>query len=181
MGLTLVTAATGFPVSAAEAKAHCRVDDSASDALFTTLIGAATAAIEEICSRSLMTQTWRLVLNEFCSEIELSRGPVSAVGSVKYLDNAGAEQTVASDVYSLDLVSDPQMVVLNTGFNWPVPGDYVNPVRINFTAGYTILPAPLKLAVLELVTSWFDNRTSGDVPPGVLSRLEPYRAEWVAA
>ena len=61
----LVTAPTEEPVSLAEAKLHLRVDDNADDALIAALITAARQHAENDTRRALVTQTWRLALDQF--------------------------------------------------------------------------------------------------------------------
>jgi uncharacterized phiE125 gp8 family phage protein len=50
------------PVSLAEAKAFCRIDGTDEDALVSALITAARLHVESITGRALLTQTWRLIL-----------------------------------------------------------------------------------------------------------------------
>lgn len=181
MGLTLITPAASLAVSVAEAKAWCRIDGAADDALLSLLIETASAQIEEMTGRALVEQAWRLTLDEFSDSIELPKGPVSAVSSVKYYDAAGALQTLAGSVYSLDLVSDPQWLVLNAGESWPDLLDAVNVVTIDFTTGYSEVPPQLRTALLMLVAQWYDNRAPGEVPAGVAVLIERYRTGWFAA
>jgi len=176
MGLTLVTPAAASPVTLAEAKAWCRVNGTASDGMVTTMLEAAVTLVEEYLGKALgSSQTWRLSLDAFTDTIELVRGPVTAVTAVTYTDLDGVEQTVDTDIYTLDLVSDPAWVVLNSGESWPEPMDVVNAVQIEFVAGYPSLPAPIKTGLLSLVAQWYDNRTPGAMSDGIKQMLSPYR------
>ncbi len=174
MGLTLVTPATN-PVTLTEAKAWCRVDDNASDSVLTMLLEAAFEAVQLHVGRSLFAQTWKLVLDGFTSAIELPKGPVTGISAFTYVDPVGATRTVDEGLWTLDLVSDPQWIVLNEGESWPEALDAVNVVSVTFTAGYAALPDPIKLAVLMLVSSWFDSRAPGAVPASVCDLLRPFR------
>ncbi len=176
MGLTLVTPAAASPVTLAEAKAWCRVNGTASDSIVTTMLSSAVTLVEEYLGKALgSSQAWRLSLDAFVDEIELVRGPVTAVTAVTYTDIDEVEQTVDADIYTLDLVSDPARIVLNSGESWPETMDVVNAVSIDFVTGYPTLPAPIKTGVLSLVAQWYDNRTPGGMSDGIKQMLSPYR------
>jgi uncharacterized phiE125 gp8 family phage protein len=53
------------PVSLVEARAHLRVDHYDDDALIRLLITGARERAEQICRRALVTQSWKLILDEF--------------------------------------------------------------------------------------------------------------------
>jgi uncharacterized phiE125 gp8 family phage protein len=181
MGLTLITQPASFPVSLAEAKAHCRVEDAADDATLNGLIAAATDYVEQYTGKAIITQTWRLTLDEFSDSILLPKNPVQSVVSVMYYDSQGALQTLSEDDYTADLVSDPAWIVINANTSLPDLADGVNMVRINFVAGYTVVPPSIKHAILMLVAQWFDNRAAvADramiaVPHAVEALLTNYR------
>lgn len=180
-GLTLITPATGTPVTAAEAKAWCGVGDEQTDAFMVDLIGTAAELVEDALGRAMMPQVWRLSLDSFADPIVLPKGPVTAVASIKYDDPAGAEQTLPPETYAVDLVSDPQCIVLNAGQSWPVVAATPNPVRVEFTTGYETLPKRMKTGVLMTVASLYDDRTTGELPGAALDMLEPFRTGWFAA
>lgn len=159
MGLTLVTPPASYPISLADAKAQCRVDGTADDALLTILISSACEYLSAYLSRSLSEQTWKLTLDAFRDEMLLPMGPVTSVGSVKYADPAGDIQTLSTG-YNIDLASDPQRVVLATTSAWPAISAEINAVEITFTAGYSSLPVPIKHAALMLISQWFDSSTA---------------------
>jgi len=188
VGLTVVTPAGSLPVSRAEAKRHLGIADGETefDTLVDELLAAAIATVEEYTGRLLGSQTWKLVLDDFSDAIELPRGPVSSVSWVKYFDTAGVEQTLAPSVYTVDLVSEPQWVVLNSDESWPDLLDAVNVVSVQFVAGD--MPPALALAVKMLVAQWFQHRGASNVgnitselPFHFRMLVDAYRTTWAVA
>lgn len=181
MGLKLITAATGSPVTLAEAKADIGIESSDWDSKLELDIAAATAMVEEWTGRALGEQTWELTLAGFADEIDLLKGPVTGVSFVKYRDAARVEQTLAGSSYIIDLVSDPQRLVRDPDANWPETAKIPNAVTVQFVTGYVSGPVLLKKAVLFTVAAWFRDRESGQLPAGVITLLEPYRRQWIFA
>jgi len=161
MSLALITAPTVEPVTVADAKVHLRVDHDAEDTLIGSLIVAARRMAEHQTQRALITQTWELVLAEFPeAAIQLDKPKVLSIESVKYLDAAGALQTLDPGAYTLDAATKPGFVVPVS--SWP--GTYVadNAVRVRFTAGYgpaaTDVPADLVAWMLMQIAALYRNR-----------------------
>lgn len=181
MGLTLITAATTLPVTLAEAKAHCGVEDGAHDAVLNALLKSACAWVGTQLDRALGEATWLLTLDTFSDWIELPRGPVTAITAFSYLDPAGAQQTVDSSRYTVDLTSTPQGLARNSDEVWPEVLDAVNAVAVEFTAGWDAdtLPQELRLAVLRCVAVQFNDR--GAAFPDVSELTEAYQSLWIAA
>lgn len=177
MGLTLVTAATTWPVTLDEIKAWCAITDSSRDTRLELLRTGCTREAEVYTQRGFCPQTWRLSLDDFADEIELPLGPVTAITAFSYRDAEGTSQTVDSDIYTLDIASTPQRIVLNDGESWPAVSGAVNAVSITFTVGYTpdALLADVKLAVLQLVAARLDDPQLGEMPRGVRDLLAPHR------
>ena len=110
MPLTLITAPADEPVTRAEAKLQCRIDAdlTADDALIDGLVAAVREQAEHEIGGALVTQTWERTLDAFPvsgGAIELGMPPVQSLVSVKYLDAAGTEQTLAPSAYTLDAAS----------------------------------------------------------------------------
>ena len=86
---------TSEPVTIAEARRQCDLDDNYFDEQLQQLIKVARRKVEHDTRRSLITQTRVLKFASFPSEIaiELQRPPVQSVTSVQYVDNAGSTQT----------------------------------------------------------------------------------------
>jgi uncharacterized phiE125 gp8 family phage protein len=191
MAYKLYSAPAVEPVDLAEAKLHLRVDTTADNTLITSLITAAREWIEENCARALVNQTWDLYLDEFPAgeEIVLPRPPLSSVTAVYYTPDGSTQQTFAASNYTVDTVSEPGRIVLDSDAAWP--GDTlipVNGVQVRFVAGYgatgASVPRPIRQALLMLVGHYYENReaisvgkTLFDVPFGVKALLAHYR-EW---
>lgn len=189
MTTRLITAPATEPVTLAEAKLQCRIDDATDDALITSLIIAAREQCEHILQRALITQTWENVLDGFPSDndIELLNPPIIAITSIKYIDAATAnEVTLASNQYSLDKDSEPGWVMPAYGVTWPATLDIANAVRVRYTAGYGAaadVPAAIKnwilLAVKELYDGCGDGQEYGKLPndfcSGMLDRYRIWR------
>ena len=182
MGLVRLTPSASRAVSADEVKRYLGIesDETGWDSLIADLIASAEAEVEDVIGRAVMPQTWALSLDAFADEIELPRGPVSAVTAVDYLDSAGAAQVASPTLYTLDAVSDPQWIVLNEGETWPDTLDRVNAVTITFTTGFAEVPGPIKEAIKVAIAARWTDRTA-TFPTAAMERLEPYRAMWIAA
>lgn len=176
MGLRLITAPASYPVTLTEAKAQCRVDGSDEDALLNSYIAMATAHVESVTGRAIISQTWELVIDDFSDAIMLTKGPVQSVTSVKYIDTNEVEQTLATDQYTLDNVSDPAWIVKPDDVTYPEVADGVNNVVIRFVAGYATVPAELKAAIQVLIASWYDNRSTAEIPGAVHALMTNHRA-----
>lgn len=166
MGLSLLVPPTEYPVTLAEAKTQCRVLHDAEDGLIQTYIVAATSYVERQLSMSLMSRTYALTLDAFTDTIELPRGPVTSVTSVGYVDQDGLPTTVDSDLYTVDLSSSPQWVVLNSGSPWPTPMSGINMVTVTYVAGADEMPqsmSDIKAAILMMVAHFYANREAASV------------------
>lgn len=180
-GLTLITGPASFPVGVDEVKVRLRIDTTDLDDLLGQLIPEATAKVEELTGRALREQVWEYALDGFSDPILLPKGPVTAVASIKYDDPAGAEQTLSASAYSVDLVSDPQALVLNDGYSWPDVATTPNPVRVEFTSGYAAVPDLVVSAIMRTVASMLRDPEEGGVPAAAKADLESLRTGWFAA
>lgn len=193
MAIKLITAATTLPVTLAEAKLHCRIDDTDRDALITALITAATEMAEQhMGGRAVMPQTYELTLNAFPDALELTRVPVVSVTSVKYYDTAGVEQTLPGVMYTLDITDDtgPAWVTPVYGGDWPETRDQNGAVVCRYVAGYAnaaAVPEPIKQWIKIMVATMISHPAREEIAPGsVLSLgyvdrlLDRYTVWWAA-
>lgn len=192
----LVEPATDLAVSLDEAKMHLRVafpDDNGAvpateeDPLIEAYIRAATAHLDGpngILDRCLQEQTWRIDFDGFCSRLPLPFLPVGDIGSVTWRNAAGQISTVDDDEY-LTETDDRGSVYLRFRNGYQFPADLYErrAVAVTFQAGYPSgeLPAPLKVAILLLVGTWFENReatvstAANELPFAVKALISPFK------
>ena len=80
----VITAASTFPVTLTEAKAHLKVDTTADDTYITSLIKAATQLSEEYTNRFFIDTVIEQYASSFKELDTLFKSKVSAVANVKY-------------------------------------------------------------------------------------------------
>lgn len=182
MPIIVTTPATNYPVTLAQAKAQCHIDSSDEDEHLIGLIAQAVAHVENYCGRSFSAQTLTAYIDTFADEIQLLRGPVTAVSSVKYYDTSGVLQTLDASVYQADLFGEPATVSLKQGQSWPAIETRKNAVQIAYTVGETA-PLPVVRAMLLLIGQWQNGReavtvgdTATEIPNGVAALLANERS-----
>jgi uncharacterized phiE125 gp8 family phage protein len=183
MRVTVITPPAPI-VSWDEARAHLRLDDGDDQQSYVeSLIAAAQANIDGPAGwlgRCLGVQTLEMRGWDFGFCDRLPYPPVINVLSVAYVDPAGAEQTLVSAEYQ---ISSSGFLEPSYGVSWPQARYERDAVRIRYRAGYEEIPAPIKHAVLLMVSHWFNNRDAvtttaaqpAVLPMGVEALLAPYR------
>jgi uncharacterized phiE125 gp8 family phage protein len=195
MTTTLVTAPVSRPLSIGYVKKHLIINDDNDDVLIELLLDSATAQVEGITNRKLITQTWKYFLSEWPDGeyIALPFGELQSVTHVKYKDTAGTQTTWSAAEYIVDTDSEPGRVVLDYGETWPGDDLYPsNPIEIQFVCGYGAVadvsaPAPLLHAIMLLVANGYENRqtylngtamVATEVPGYLIGLLGDYRLGW---
>lgn len=188
MGLKLISAPASEPVTAAEIITRLGItsgDVSSTD--LDALIKGARQWAEQYTERAFITQTWEKRIDAFQEDgIELAKGPVQSIESVKYVDSAGTVQTLVADTdYVLEDYSDPAWVLPAHGTSWPSPRDEANAVRVQFVAGYgaaSAVPQPIINAIVLMVgqslrgqSGLENNLYPASVPNAAKEMLNPYR------
>ena len=187
-GLKLITAPTVEPVTASEILTKIGVnsgDVSTTD--LEALITGARQWAEEYTGRALINQTWELALDDLCeSGIDLAKGTVQSITSIKYLDADGVEQTLASTEYLLDDYAVIARIVPAYGKTWPATRSIVNAVKVRYVAGYgaaaTAVPVPVKNAIVLIVGQALRGQPGletslypASIPNAAKEMLNPYR------
>jgi uncharacterized phiE125 gp8 family phage protein len=172
MTLQLVTGPSIEPLEYEEVLDHLRIadvdeeSDESSVAYIERLIKAVRLHLERVVlNRSLITQTWKLYLNEFPygNYIEIPYPKLQSISSLKYTDSTGVQTTWAASNYIVDSVSTPGRLVLTYLNTWPVLSLYPsNPIEVQFVSGYGSLaedvPEPIKQAMLMMISDLYENR-----------------------
>lgn len=165
MIVTQTTPPAYQPLTLTEVKLHLRVDHSDEDALIGILQGAAVDTCQQLTGRSIMAQGWKLTLNGWADAVRLPYPEISAVSSIKYFDEEGAQQTLDSSMY--ELIGDT--VHKTSGATYPELWDGPGVVEINYTAGYSAgneaaqqaaVPYGIKAWLLLTIGTLYANRES---------------------
>jgi uncharacterized phiE125 gp8 family phage protein len=177
------------PVSLDDAKAYLKLDTDDEDALVTTLITAARLHVEGTTGRALITQSWRLVLDDWppVGLVRLPVAPLQSLTAITAYDVNGDPVTLSTDGVLWDAQAAPSLLYLPAGFGDEVILRPLQGVEIDYVAGYgadaSDVPATLCQALLLLVAYWFENRgavvlagTGSIVPSGFDQIIGAYRS-----
>jgi uncharacterized phiE125 gp8 family phage protein len=111
--------------------------------------------------RCLLTQTWKLVADEFVNDFRLPVPPVRSITSVRYIDQNGTWQTLAADRYRL-FGAGSWSAELAPSEGWPTVGGSRGAIEVTFIAGYgdeiEDVPAPILHGIRLLVAHWYLER-----------------------
>ena len=178
---------TALPLAAF--KAHLRLgtgfaEDDVQDAVLTSFLRAALAAVEARISKALVARdfTWTVSRWRLGDREVLPLAPVQAITSVTVQDRFGEAEALSDQSYVLEVDSERPALVAMTGALPSVPRG--GKVAIAFTAGYGAswddIPSDLAQAVFLLAGHYYEYRDEtslarGCMPFGVQSLLERYR------
>jgi uncharacterized phiE125 gp8 family phage protein len=174
------------PVSLAEAKAYLRVEHNDDDDVIAALIAGARVHIEALTRRALITQSWRLIRDEWPADgrIAVTPVPLREVLAARVYKLDGSPQAIDTAAFVADMASAPAVLGFTLGAV-PSPGRTVGGIEIDVEVGYgdaaSDVPLPLRQALRMLLAHWYENRgllgENGFVPlpQGAAALLAPYR------
>ncbi len=188
MALKIKTSPSLEPVTVAEAKNLLRIDDGNDDTLIASMITAIRQRAEEWTSRSFITQTWTLWLDEFPFRtgnriqsingrvMVIPRPPMQSVSFIKTYDKDNAASIFEASNYFVDIASSPGRIALNENSTWPTPLRKFSSVEVEFMAGYgstaSNIPEGIKQGMLQWIKLLFANKSklyeSDESTPGLL-------------
>jgi uncharacterized phiE125 gp8 family phage protein len=158
----ITTQPTVEPITLDEAKLNLKVYCDADDTLIAARISAARRACEQYENRAYITQTITAKTFYLPSEIILPLPLLQSVTSIAYIDTAGDEQTLLSDLYDVDTYREPGRVTKAYNATYPsIRGD-INGVTIIYKAGYgdtaADVPPETKQAIQLMIAHMDVNR-----------------------
>lgn len=165
-------------VTVERAKEHVKAETDEEDDLIEGYIRAAMDELEGYdgrLGRCLVEQTWTLYLPAFPPSgcLALPLPPLMDVVSIKYLDAAGAEQTL--DTANYGCRPGPKSdVYLRNGFAFPATATDPRAVSIAFKAGFgppASVPMRYHQAVLVMVSDAYHKRSGDDADNKTVRRL----------
>lgn len=164
------------PVTLAEAKEFCRVDedDDSQDVTLNLLIASARERAEHLTGRTFASRARDFFADDLTGEwIELPYPPLISVSSVRYLDSSGVERIMSGspDQWRIDITTTPGRIAPLYGASWPVTDGSASNVRITYTSGYAAadMPASVKIWMQLRISTFYDNRNT--IVGGSLSEL----------
>jgi uncharacterized phiE125 gp8 family phage protein len=174
----------GEAISLAEAKAYLKIEDEAEDGLVEALIVAARLHCEAVAGIALMSQSWRLVLDDLPGDgvIALPVTPFQSLSAITVFDEDGDPQ----ELVTAGVLEGPDRLVVPRALFAGVKRRGRQGVEIDYVAGFgdepEDVPAGLRQALMVLVGHWYENRTavvvagSGAlVPLGFDALVAPFR------
>lgn len=156
--------AASEPLTLEDAKEHLRVLTSDDDDYITALISAARNHVETATGRALINQTWVATFDNFCGlKLFLPRPPLVSVVGVTYRDTSdGTAQTVSSNDYEVNSLSEPGLIRFETLPSFD--STLENPIAVEFVAGFgeapINVPRELLHAMKLLIGHWYRQRSS---------------------
>ena len=165
MTYAVITPPPAEALTLADIKAHIRIDQDDEDDLLQGLIIVAREHLERTTGLVLISRQLRLYLDRWprAGAVEISRGPVQAVSEVRIYDDQGVETIVDLSDHVVDGSARPVRLWLR---NRPSPGQAINGIEIDFTAGFgeasTDVPDTLKRAMMIHIAQMYEFR--GAIP-----------------
>jgi len=146
---------TSLPiVTLVEAKEYFRIFDDDEDNTIKLSIDTAIEIAEQVTNRTLSLSTFSLTKNDFNS-IVLKKNPFVSITKIEYTNDLGDVVPYLDFEYETDDYFD----ICTLRFN-STPLDYISgaEVKIEYEAGYSPTPAPIKSFVLAHAATMFENR-----------------------
>ncbi len=164
-----------LPISLDAIKDYLRVSDNDDDAELDSMLRAAVDRVETDTRRSLITQTWTRIYNEWPTfPIPLWRPPVASI-TITYLDTADASQTYAAGNYTLGTTPNNPYVALKSSSSLPALSNEVENVTIATVCGFGAteanVPHRYKQAIQLLCKSMYDGCELSPAYDAIVSQL----------
>lgn len=169
MPLILVTQPVNQPVTLAEAKDQCRVDENDWDDELNSYIATAAQHYDGrdgMLGRCLITQTWKLTQDFFTTEISLPLAPCQSIASITYVDIDGATQVLDPSEYRVTGIGSAEGAIITPAHNksWPSIRPCLEAVIVIFVAGYgddpEHIPEPIRTSIKLRIGHYFENHES---------------------
>ena len=170
------------PITVEEVKDFARIDGNDEDAMIETFVVTARHAAELYTGRAFISQSVRLVLDEWnLRALDLPMPPLISVTNVQTVDEDDSTTDFDSAKYYVVTESIPGKVVIKNDYALPsndvrTSGGY----RVNYIAGYgttpSSVPRAIRTALLLWVTEIYEKRDlAGEPSPDVKKLLYDFR------
>lgn len=135
-------------------------DDSSEDDVMNACLYGAVDWAQSYTRRTLFVSVWQTFLESFsCTKFDKLPIDLTTL-TIQYYDVNDAIQTLSNTLYDvLDNGSDDYAEIIFSG-SLPSLYDRYEPIVIQYTAGYTVLPERLQVEIFKYAASDFENRTT---------------------
>ena len=167
-------------ITLADAKAWLKVDHTDDDDLITALLPAVRKSVEHYMRRKVLAcdivETW---MQWPGAKIELYWSKLNEVTAIKYIDEAGDEQTVDSSNYFLGSNYRPPFIMFGIEYQFPAVTVSPNAVTVEYSAGWAdadSIPGDILVAMKLVLSDMYENRTDTvrRLPTASMLYLQPY-------
>ncbi|QFT69611.1 Phage gp6-like head-tail connector protein [Labrenzia sp. THAF35] len=186
MSLRLISMDSGNLLTRDEAKEHLRVYHDDEDDYIDALLAVVT---ENFCGEqgwlgiSVVEQVWEYTACTFpCGLLRIPRPPLKTVDNVYYTPDTDVEtELLTFRTFDAEVKFRGGYILPAIDEDWPDTNGEPASVRIRFTSGYDVVPAPVKHAAKLMIGTLFDNREDVSekkvyvVPQAIDRLLMPYR------
>ena len=174
MQIVQIVAPAQNAISLADAKGFLRVLESDDDAMIQEIINAVEEHTQNILNRQLEVATYELYTDDLISK--LPKNPIKSVDKIEYVDENGVWNVLDDTSYYLYERNGIGYISYSV-----VPA--VKAVKITFTVGYDVVPAPIKSYMRVKISTFYENReefvigvSSSTLGNGFIDNLiKPYR------
>lgn len=146
-------------VSIEEARTAARVNGTDMDSEIMIRVAALTAEAEHIIGQAIINRTYQVTLPRFPAGIPVPALPFGSVVEILYRDVDGAEQTLSTDVFTVDQSLAIPEVIPAEGFEWPATKERRDAVKVTFVVGHgadsSSTPPAFKGYILAKVREYF--------------------------
>ncbi len=171
------------PVTLDDVKAYLRIDHESEDELLNGLVTTAREYLEAQTQLALITQTWRLCLDDWPTDhvVKLHKSPVQIVDQIEQFDEHGDAFIISVSDMILDGNAYPARLYTHQQSD---PERAINGIEITFTAGFgspSDVPDMIKRAILIHIAHMYEfrgvvsaNMQPASVPPGYMTLIGPW-------
>ena len=151
------------PIDLDYTKNYCKVDFDVDDAIITQGIAAARGICENYIGQSVVKKNFVYQFSDFelndldngFPVVNLLRGPIQSVTTVKFINSEGEEETLTTDDYRVIGLSQKSLLVkkavtLNSRIG--------SIIQVEYVAGMTKVPDEIKDGIAQLVGDMYEHR-----------------------
>jgi len=161
--------------------------ENGEDSLLKMLSHSALSLFESFTRQGIYNREMKLELLGFSRFINIGKGRVNSIASVKYFDEDNVEQTIDPSNYEVNTYRYHTILTFKDDFDCPNVYDDINyPITILYNSGFAVavtgaLTDDICMGIVALSSYLYQNRdcacSSTNLPKNVRAIFQPYRIE----